>query len=190
LALEGGLSGHPKQDLEEVYRVASASNRVRVENRSQGERVWNRLRNGNEGNALVEFAIALPMLLVLITGMFSFGIALNNFLTLTDATSIGARFLATDRGLNLDPCAASVAIIKGTAFGLNPANLSFTFAINGTTYPGQSCNSASLTTGAAGNMVQGTSAQVTVTYPCTLGVYGQNYIPGCTLTAQTTELIQ
>jgi Flp pilus assembly protein TadG len=179
-------------DLQEVYRVASstASNSVSIKTKSQDERVWNRLRNGNSGSALVEFAVALPMLLVLITGMFSFGIALNNFLTLTDATSIGARFLATDRGLNLDPCAASVAIIKGTAFGLNPASLSFTFVINGTTYPGLSCNSASLTTGAAGNMAQGTSAQVTVTYPCTLGVYGKNYIPGCTLTAQTTELIQ
>jgi Flp pilus assembly protein TadG len=169
---------------------SAVSDGVNIESQSATERVWDRLRNGNDGNALVEFAVVLPMLLLLITGMFSFGIALNNFLTLTDATSIGARFLATDRGLNLDPCAASVAMVKGTAFGLNPANLTFTFVINGTTYPGLSCNSASLTTGAAGNMAQGTTAQVTVTYPCNLGVYGKNYIPGCTLTAQTTELIQ
>jgi Flp pilus assembly protein TadG len=169
---------------------SAVSDGVNIESQSATERVWDRLRNGNDGNALVEFAVVLPMLLLLITGMFSFGIALNNFLTLTDATSIGARFLATDRGLNLDPCAASVAMVKGTAFGLNPANLTFTFVINGTAYPGLSCNSASLTTGAAGNMAQGTTAQVTVTYPCNLGVYGKNYIPGCTLTAQTTELIQ
>jgi Flp pilus assembly protein TadG len=168
----------------------TASNRVSVDAWSLGERVWTRLRTGNDGGALVEFALVLPMLLLLLTGMFSFGIALNNYLTLTDATSIGARYLATDRGVDLDPCAASVAIAKGTAFGLNPATLSFTFVINGTTYPGLSCNSTSLTTGAAGNMVQGTAAQVTITYPCSLGVYGKNYIPGCTLTAQTTELIQ
>ena len=169
----------------------SVSNAVRIEPKPPATaRAWERLRDSSDGSALVEFAVVLPVLLTLITGMFAFGIALNNFLTLTDATSIGARFLATDRGLNLDPCAASVAVMQGTAFGLTQANLSYTFVINGTTYPGTSCNSASLTTGAAGNMVQGTSAQVTVTYPCTLGVYGKNYIPGCTLTAQTTELIQ
>jgi Flp pilus assembly protein TadG len=171
--------------------LSAASDGVHIETPPQGQRgVADLPRNGDEGSALVEFAVVLPILLVLITGMFSFGIAANNFLTVTDATSIGARFLATDRGLNLDQCAASVAIVQGTAFGLNPASLSFTFVINGTTYPGSSCNSSSLTTGAAGNMAQGTSAQVTVTYPCVLGVYGKNYIPGCTLTAQTTELIQ
>jgi Flp pilus assembly protein TadG len=154
------------------------------------QRTCLRLRSSNDGGALVEFAVVLPVLLLLMTGMLSFGIALNNYLTLTDATSIGARFLATDRGLDLDPCASSVAIAKGTAFGLNPATLSFTFVINGTTYPGASCSSTSLTTGAAGNMVQGTPAQVTITYPCSVGVYGKNYLPGCTLTAQTTELIQ
>jgi hypothetical protein len=154
------------------------------------ERVCHSLRTRSDGGSLVEFALVLPVLLLLVTGMFSFGIAINNYLTLTNAVSIGARFLAVDRGLNLDPCAASVAVIEGTAFGFNPAGLSFTFVINGTTYPGTSCVSTSLTSGAAGNMVQGTSAQITVTYPCSLGVYGKNYIPNCMLTAQTTELLQ
>jgi hypothetical protein len=39
-------------------------------------------------------------------------------------------------------------------------------------------------------MVQGTAAQVIVTYPCSLLVYGKNIIPGCTLKTQTTEEIQ
>jgi hypothetical protein len=155
-----------------------------------GSSLWNRLRNGNDGGSLVEFALVAPLLLLLTTGIMSFGIALNNYLTLTNATSIGARFLAIDRGMNLDPCASSVATVKATTPGLNTANLTFTFVINGTTYPGVSCNSTSLTTGAAGNMVQGTSAQITVTYPCRLGVFGDNILPGCTLTAQTTEQIQ
>jgi Flp pilus assembly protein TadG len=164
--------------FQSVDLLASASSR------------WNRLRNGNDGSSVVEFALVLPLLLLITTGILSFGIALNNMLTLTNATSIGARFLAVDRGMNLDPCATSVAIVKGTSPGLNPANLTFTFVINGTTYPGLSCNSSSLTAGAAGNMVQGTAAQVTVTYPCRLGVFGNNILPGCTLKAQTTEQIQ
>jgi Flp pilus assembly protein TadG len=154
------------------------------------KRACRTLRTSDDGGSLVEFALVLPVLLLLVTGMFSFGIAINNYLTLTNAVGIGARFLAVDRGLSLDPCAATVAAVEGTVFGLNPASLSFTFVINGTTYPGLSCISTSLTSGAPGNMVQGTPAQVTVTYPCSLGVYGTNYVPGCTLTAQTTELIQ
>jgi hypothetical protein len=31
---------------------------------------------------------------------------------------------------------------------------------------------------------------VTVTYPCSLAVYGANYAPHCSLQAQMTELIQ
>jgi hypothetical protein len=31
---------------------------------------------------------------------------------------------------------------------------------------------------------------VQVTYPCNLNVYGVNFAPSCTLTAQTTEAIE
>ena len=46
------------------------------------------------------------------------------------------------------------------------------------------------TSGAAANLVQGANAIVTVTYPCSLAVYGANYAPHCSLQAQMTELIQ
>ena len=36
----------------------------------------------------------------------------------------------------------------------------------------------------------GAPAQVTATYPCNLSVYGISYAPGCTLTAQITEVVQ
>jgi hypothetical protein len=31
---------------------------------------------------------------------------------------------------------------------------------------------------------------VTVSYPCTLAVYGTDYAPGCSLQAQVSELVQ
>ncbi|MGO9338026.1 MAG: TadE family protein, partial [Terracidiphilus sp.] len=40
---------------------------------------------GERGSALVEMALALPILLVLITGICAFGVAFNNELTLTSA---------------------------------------------------------------------------------------------------------
>jgi len=132
----------------------------------------------------------LPILLLIVTGIYTFGIALNNYLQLTDAVGISARLLAISRGQTTDPCSITTAAFYKAAPYLKTASLSFTFVLNGTTYTGTSCSSSSTTTGAAGNLVQGQPAQVTVTYPCNLAVYGKNYAPSCTLTAQTTELEQ
>lgn len=143
-----------------------------------------------EGNALVEMALVIPILMLIVTALFAFGIGLNNYLELTDAVSIAARQMAISRGQTTDPCAQAVTTIERAAPQLKPASLTFTFVLNGTSYPGTSCSSSTTTTGAAGNLVQGASAQMTVTYPCNLAVYGRNYAPSCTLTAQTTELVQ
>jgi Flp pilus assembly protein TadG len=143
-----------------------------------------------EGSALVEMAIVIPMLMLIVTALFAFGIGLNNYLELTDAVSIAARQMAISRGQTTDPCAQAVTTIEHAAPQLKPASLTFSFVLNGTSYSGTSCSSGTTTTGAAGNLVQGASAQMTVTYPCNLAVYGKNYAPGCTLVAQTTELVQ
>lgn len=149
------------------------------------------IRSGDAGGALVEFALVVPMMLVLTTGILIFGIAVANYLNLTEATSTGARLLAVSRGQTLDPCATTANAIYAAAPTLTRSNLTFTFVLNGTSYPGASCTSTSNTTGAAGNLVQGGTAKVTVTYPCSLAIYGRNFAPGgCTLTSQTTELVQ
>jgi hypothetical protein len=109
---------------------------------------------------------------------------------LTEATSIGARTLAISRGATTDPCATASSAVIAAAPLLAPASLSFTFVLNGASYTGTSCSSGSSTTGAAANLVQGANAIVTVTYPCSLIVYGANYAPHCSLQAQMTELIQ
>jgi len=139
---------------------------------------------------MVELAMVLPIMLLLVTAIFAFGITLNNYLELTNAVSTGAQLLAISRGQTTDPCATTVAAVYGAAPFLKTANLSFTFVLNTTTYTGTSCSSTSTTTGAAGNLIQGDPAQVTVSYPCSLSVYGHNYAPTCSLVARTTELVQ
>ena len=172
-------------------KLTAASPGERVGTRFLGKRVRTRLRTRNEGGqALVEFALVLPILLLLLTGMMMFGIALHDYLELTNAVSIGARLLAISRGQTTDPCATTATAIYQAAPLLKPASLTLTFVLNGTTYPGASCISSTTTTGAAGNLLQGTAARVTATYPCNLRVYGVNYAPSCTMTAQTTELVQ
>jgi Flp pilus assembly protein TadG len=143
-----------------------------------------------EGQAMVEVALVLPVLLLVLTGIFALGLAFNNYLILTEATNVGARALAISRGSTTDPCATTSSAVIAAAPLLVSANLTFTFGLNGTTYSGTSCSSGSTTTGAAANLVQGGNALVTVTYPCSLAVYGANYAPSCVLQAQITELIQ
>ena len=55
-------------------------------------------RKGIAGSSLVEFAVVVPVLLTLVMAMFVFGIAMNQYLTLTNATTSGAQALATARG--------------------------------------------------------------------------------------------
>ena len=174
-------------------KLTAESPGVRVGTRPLGKRARAHLRTRNEeGQSLVEFALVLPVLMLLLTGMMTFGIALHNYLELTNAVSVGARLLAISRVQTTNPCATAATAVYQAAPFLKPANLMFTFVLNGNTYsyPGATCTSSSTTTGAAGNLVQGLPAQVKATYPCNLRVYGVNYVPGCTMTAQTTELVQ
>jgi Flp pilus assembly protein TadG len=143
-----------------------------------------------QGQAMVEVALVLPILLLVLTGIFALGLAFNNYVILTEATNVGARALAISRGSTTDPCATASSAVIAAAPLLVPANLTFTFVLNGTSYSGASCSSGSTTTGASANLVQGGNALVTVTYPCSLAVYGANYAPGCVLQAQITELVQ
>jgi Flp pilus assembly protein TadG len=158
---------------------------------TKAEKLLARLRSGGEeGSSLIEFAVCLPVLLLILTGTFAFGIALNNYLMLTNATTIGAQQLSISRGQTTDPCAtASGAIIAASPL-LKPASFTFAYVINGAAYSGTSCSSSSTTTGAAGNLLQGVSAKVTVTYPCNLAVYGANIVPNCSMKAQLTEMVQ
>jgi hypothetical protein len=106
---------------------------------------------------------------------------------LTDAVSTGARVLAINRGQTTDPCALTVTTVDNATPYMNHSSIVFSFSLNGTTYS----KTSSCTSGAA-NLVQGGAATVTVTYPCSIAAYGHVYDPAssCTMTAQTTEIIQ
>jgi Flp pilus assembly protein TadG len=159
--------------------------------RSSGARVRaRRHRGGRQGQSLLEFALALPLLLLIVTGILTFGLALNTYLTLTNAVTIGGEQLAISRGQTTDPCNTAARVIYGVSPLLNPSSFRFTFVLNGNSYSGAACPSSSTTTGAAGNLVMGGPAQVIATYPCNLSVYGVNYAPSCLLTAQITEVVQ
>ena len=149
-------------------------------------------KRSEEGGALVEMALVLPILMLVLTGIFSFGIAMANYIQLTEAVDVGGRLLAISRGSGVDVCAAAVTAVQNAAPSLNPALMTFTIVLNGDNVGPTTCN----TTAVAADMKAAPlatppgSAQLTVTYPCNLAVYGRNLLPGCHLVAQTTEMIQ
>jgi Flp pilus assembly protein TadG len=146
---------------------------------------------GERGSALVEMALIMPMLLVLTTGIFVFGIAMNNYVTLTNAVSTGARTVALNAQLTTDPCAVAAQAVEAAAPGLNPNLMTFSYTFNGSPYSGTSCNSSSLDTGAALNLASGTTVSVTATYPLNLSVFGSQMSPSnAVLQATSTELVQ
>lgn len=183
-----------------VINHNAASSGVSVEALSMGERLLRSLRiRSDEGQSVLEFALCVPVLLLIVTGISTFGIALNNYLTMTNAISTSAQLLSVNRANTTDPCSLAATAFANAAPNLNSTNLKFSFALNGTPYPssgtysgstGSTCSSGSTTTGAAGNLVAGQPAKVTVSYPCNLTVYGHNYLPTCNLVVQTTEIVQ
>ena len=68
--------------------------RGRVDSDAMGQQRAPRAR-GDEGAVLVEFALTLPLLVMLLLGMFSGGLAYNQKMDMTHATREGARYAAT-----------------------------------------------------------------------------------------------
>lgn len=100
------------------------------------------MRARNEhGAAAVEFALILPVLLLILIGIIEFSLAFNAQLSLNQAAREGARYMAIH---NNSGDAATAA--QNAAGRLEPASVSVTFAVTG----GGSC--------AAGKQVTATTS--------------------------------
>jgi Flp pilus assembly protein TadG len=182
-----------------VLNLTAASPRLSVKTRLRSSRARARLLNRHvEGQALVEFALTLPLLLIMVTAIFWFGTTFNHYLELTTAVGIGGELFSVSRGSSYtDPCAQAVTTIQTAAPLLSwttatPAP-TYSFVLtpsggSGTSYGG-SCSGVALATNE--------QAAITVTYPCALpfSIFSMGPLftiqtPSCTLTAQVTELIQ
>ena len=146
-----------------------------VPGRAGRRSVWRR----EDGQTLVEFALVLPVLLLILTAILKFGLMFNHYITLTDAVRSGARTLALGRGLPGDPCNPAILQAVGSATGLNlqAGDLATTFSGAETCMTGQ-------------GWFQGDQATLTGTYGCDLTVLGINFFPGCHLTVSATEAIE
>jgi Flp pilus assembly protein TadG len=132
-----------------------------------------------DGQALVEFALVLPLLMALLLGIVQFGIVFNNYETLTDATRVGARKAAVARFVG-DNGASAIAAVKSSATGLN---LSAPGAVKVTSCPTDAtCATNDWTT--TGNVVT-----VTATYPYSIKILDWTIKAG-NLTSVTKERLE
>lgn len=146
--------------------------------------------DNERGTALIELAFTIPVLMLLFTGICSFGIYLEQDMQLTDAVNVAGKQLAISRGNATDPCNLVYNMVTASAPLLNPASMTFTFSFNGNAYSGTTCSSASNSTGAAGNLIQGDPAMIDVQYPCNFTTWYGNLVPGCTIESKITEMVQ
>ncbi len=135
------------------------------------------------GIAALEFALIAPVLLLMIVGMATFGIAMNNYLTLTDAVRAGSRTLASSRA-SATPFSGATNAIYLAAPTLTSASITITMTVNGSPCTGDSACATTLAASA------GSASSVSASYPCNLSVMGFNFAPTCTLTSATTERVE
>jgi len=136
---------------------------------TQTEMTINRCRirfRSEKGQTMVEFAIALPILCLILFAVIQFGIVFNNYIALTDAARAGARKAAVSRQTS-DPAGACVTAIKNSS-GLDQSKL------------GATCSSS---------WQRAADVTATATYPYSISLLGFVVKSG-TLTATTTERVE
>jgi Flp pilus assembly protein TadG len=156
---------------------------------------------GEEGSTIAEMALVLPILLAVLTGIFSFGVGLNQYMVLTNAVNNGARAFAmsapaNDGGTSImdsgDPCKYAAQTVQASAGNLSSSNITYTitYTVNSTsavtTYTG---TGSSLPSCAALAMHQLDFVQVKAVYPITPALYGWAN-KSLSLTALSTEMVQ
>jgi len=167
---------------------AIAAGTDRPKKRSLVARLRSRFWSRQEGGSLVEMAVTLPIVMAVMTGIFTFSIALYQKLQLCEAISNAGHLLATDRG-DTNPCSTATSAIYAAAPGLKQSNITLTYTLNAVSY-GSGTTTCPGSSGAANaNMVAGGTAEIQATYTCAIGVYGMSNLT-CNLASSVTEIVQ
>ena len=149
-------------------------------------RRWRSLRE-ERGQALVEFALVIPLLALIVLGVVKFGAVFANYSQLIDASRSSARQFAIERGQG-DACGDAVARLVASAGSLKPSDMTAKLTIQGD--PNVYTYSGGTASGTCPTLVSGSAATVDVSYPCDLQILGTNYFPSCTLKVTATERVE
>lgn len=94
-------------------------------------------RRGEEGAALLEFAVTLPLFMTVLTGTASFSLGLYFLQQIGNATSTAAMAIggAASVGINgvQDPCKWAVSSVTASLPNLDPTKLTYTLSVTDST---------------------------------------------------------
>ena len=123
------------------------------------------------GQAVTEFAVILPVLLLVLLAIYQFGVVFNNYIQVTAAAREGARKAAVSRTAGNCSAVQTIAInaARAAAPGLNQSNM-------GVTVTATCTNNA---------YAPGTDTTVRVTYPYSISILGRVVASG-SLSSSTT----
>lgn len=125
---------------------------------------------------MVEFALVIPVLLLIVMGIIQFGILFHNYVTLTDAVRAGARQAAVSRDLPDPKDAAAKDRVKRSAAGLDASKLEITVT------PFDPLTNQP-------DWVQGGDVTVEALYPYSINLFGKVVYSG-KLKSTTTERVE
>ena len=117
---------------------------------------------------MVEFALVVPILLVILFGIIQFGVVYKDYVTITDASRVGARKAAVSRH-EASPEGVAEAAVRGSASGLDQTQLGV--AVSATAWE------------------HGEDVTVTATYPYEIDLLGLVVASG-QLESTTTERVE
>jgi Flp pilus assembly protein TadG len=126
-----------------------------------------RTAQGESGQATIEFALVLPLLLIVVTACVQLGLVLHNYLNLTDAVRAGGRVAAISRTA-ASPSGSTEAALRRAAGGLKTSDLAV--QVTSTWQPGA-------------------DVTVSATYPYRISIFGMAVRSG-SLTSSTTERVE
>jgi Flp pilus assembly protein TadG len=125
--------------------------------------------SNERGQTLVEFAALLPVLCLLLFGIIQFGVVFHDYITVTDASRVGARKAAVSRHVGDTGASAEAAALEA-ATSLDDDLVTATCDADDWDEPG-------------------TDVSCTVTYPYSIDIVGLVVADGV-LTSVTTERLE
>jgi Flp pilus assembly protein TadG len=128
-----------------------------------------------DGQAVVEFAVILPVLLLVLMSVYQFGQVFVNYMDVTSAGREGARKAAVSRSAGTCTAVDSLATTaaKGAASDLNQSSLTVTIT--------RTCTNNAY--------AQGSDVTATATYPYAISILGMVVSSG-TLSSSTTMRVE
>jgi Flp pilus assembly protein TadG len=153
-----------------------------------------------DGGPLVELALVVPIFMIMILGMFSLGLMLNNYMVLTNVVGTSARNLALSRDITAaasDPCTYSITQAISNSPSLNLSAVTWTVTWTKFDSSGNALTPSTYTSSSAGTVpscssqkiTQGDNVAISAKYPVVFYQYGVSPT-SMNLTARSAELMQ